>query len=394
MCMPSPASSATRRSWSWCRNPHSRHTASASASTSASESRSASSSSSRSTPSGPQRSRAAIRRSGGTIGGGWPAHSRYSSGRAWRPSSSTSVKPSVASSAVRATLPSSSAFVPTVMPCTKRSTSGARAPARSSAASTAAMTPSDWSAGVLGALAVTKPSGVSSAASVNVPPTSTPRSIGALSHAPPTRRDEAGLRGSRREVLLEVLVRRAVLAARQRHPLARRALARARVAGERRAVEAHAFLLAPVDVLAGDLHIAIDRPVHPHLTRHREVEPDVVEQRARRSREVVPVGGETLEGRLTRAEERLPVLRDAPVAVFLDQRCELSIERATELIHALKLPPCLSIPVPSIPRLGYAAAVCHRRANPLRRRIKPVLRGCYQGSKRAGDSLDTSECMP
>ena len=69
-----------------------------------------------------------IRRSGGTSGGGWPAQRRYSSGRAWRPSSSRSVKPSVASSAVRATLPSSSAFVPTVMPCTKRSTSSAPAP--------------------------------------------------------------------------------------------------------------------------------------------------------------------------------------------------------------------------------------------------------------------------
>ena len=47
------------------------------------------------------------------------------SARACRPSSSRSVKPSVASSAVRATRPSSSAFVPTVMPCTKRSTSEA-----------------------------------------------------------------------------------------------------------------------------------------------------------------------------------------------------------------------------------------------------------------------------
>jgi hypothetical protein len=68
------------------------------------------------TPSGPVRSGTATLSSAGTSGGGCPAHSRYSSARAWRPSSSRSVKPSVAKSAVRATRPSSSAFVPTVMP--------------------------------------------------------------------------------------------------------------------------------------------------------------------------------------------------------------------------------------------------------------------------------------
>src|SRR5947207_1871735 len=41
-----------------------------------------------------------------------------------------SVKPSVAISTVRAALPSSSALVATVMPCAKRSTSPASAPAR------------------------------------------------------------------------------------------------------------------------------------------------------------------------------------------------------------------------------------------------------------------------
>src|SRR4051794_13691961 len=65
------------------------------------------------------------------------------------------------------------------MPWTKRSTSSALAPALSSAAFTASITPSDWSLGVLGALAVIRRSPSSSAASVNVPPTSTPRSIAA-----------------------------------------------------------------------------------------------------------------------------------------------------------------------------------------------------------------------
>ena len=52
------------------------------------------------------------------------------------------------------------------------------APARSSAASTAASTPSDWSSGVVGALAVTSRSPTATTASVKVPPTSTPSSTG------------------------------------------------------------------------------------------------------------------------------------------------------------------------------------------------------------------------
>src|SRR5688572_19927736 len=172
---PSSTSSATRCSCPGCLNPHRRQTAAASQSTPRKAALSVSSSSGRSTPSGPVRSGTATRNEAGTSGGGCPAHSRYSSGRACRPSSSRSVKPSVASSAVCATRPSSSAFVPTVMPCTKRSTSPASAPAADNASDTASITPSDWSAGVLGDFATTSRSPVSRAASVKVPPTSTPR---------------------------------------------------------------------------------------------------------------------------------------------------------------------------------------------------------------------------
>ncbi len=62
------------------------------------------------------------------------------------------------------------------MPCANSSTSPADAPACASAAPTAAMTPSDWSAGVVGDFAVTSRPPVASTASVNVPPTSTPSS--------------------------------------------------------------------------------------------------------------------------------------------------------------------------------------------------------------------------
>ena len=89
-----------------------------------------------------------------------------------------SVNPSVATSAVRAPAPSSSALVTTVVPWAKTSTSLAERPAFSSAAVTAAITPSDWSWGVVGDLAVMMRPSSASTASVKVPPTSTPRSTG------------------------------------------------------------------------------------------------------------------------------------------------------------------------------------------------------------------------
>ena len=130
-------------------------------------------------------------------------------GRAWRPSSMTSVKPAVAISAVRAARPSSSALVATVMPCAKRSTSlgagaGPRehqlAPRRSTAERLLGGRRGDLG-GVDGGVAST------STASVKVPPTSTPRSMRRRAYArrlrrPPARdprcRRGAGGRGSSR----------------------------------------------------------------------------------------------------------------------------------------------------------------------------------------------------
>ncbi len=67
--------------------------------------------------------------------------------------------------------------MPTVIPWVNASRSDGEAPARTSTASIAAITPWDWSSGVLGILAVWSRSPSSRAASVKVPPTSTPRSI-------------------------------------------------------------------------------------------------------------------------------------------------------------------------------------------------------------------------
>ena len=89
-----------------------------------------------------------------------------------------SSKPSVATNTVFAPSPSSSALVAAVVPWANSSTSSPSSPARSSTAVTAFSTPSDWSSGVVGALAVTSRPPTASTASVKVPPTSTPRSIG------------------------------------------------------------------------------------------------------------------------------------------------------------------------------------------------------------------------
>src|SRR3954449_550334 len=116
-----------------------------------------------------------------------------------------------------------------------------------------------------------------------------------------------------------MLVRRAVLAAGQRHTLARRPLARARVAAQRAAVERDPLALALVDEVGGDAHVAVDHPVHPHLLRDRKEDAYVVEQRPRRTCEVVTVAGEALERALARLKEVLTVLPRTPVAILDDQ---------------------------------------------------------------------------
>ena len=173
----SATASATRRSCSGRAQEWIRQTATDSTSRSASCSRTPASESSSSgvrTSRGVLRSTTPKRSSGGTSGDGRAAQRRYSWGRVWRASSITSVKPSVEISAVRAPRSSSSAFVATVMPCAKCVTWLESVPARSSASETAAITPSDWSAGVVGTFAVTRRPAAASTASVKVPPTSTP----------------------------------------------------------------------------------------------------------------------------------------------------------------------------------------------------------------------------
>src|SRR4051794_26834711 len=164
------------------------------------------------------------------------------------------------------------------MPCANASTSAASRCARSSAARTAAITPRDWSSGVLGALAVTRrPSSRARTASVNVPPTSTPSSIAG--------RGRYEVRRLGRDRLLdflgrrEMLMRRAVAVVRQRHALAGRALARRGAALQRVAVDVVAVLRLALQPLLGERDEARHRHADARLLPHRKVDADVVEQR-------------------------------------------------------------------------------------------------------------------
>src|SRR5439155_6366922 len=274
-----------------------------------------------------------------------------------------SANPSVATSAVLAPRPSSSAFVATVMPWAKPLTSAGAAPAEASTASTAAMTPRDWSAGVVGALAVCRRPEATSTASVNVPPTSTPRSMSAeaiggaracggravrgTGAAACARDQDPGRSRLGRERLVhldllrlcEVLVRRAIAVLVQRDALARCAAARGGAALHRIAVRVEAAARHPIDDRLRDVDIAGDDLPRARLRGHRDVGADVVEERSRRAREVVPVGDEPLDGRLPRAKHALVRL-----AATDDVPRQLAVDRPAELVHAASFFPGVLLP--------------------------------------------------
>src|ERR671918_2202138 len=107
--------------------------------------------------------------------------------------------------------------------------------------------------------------------------------------------------------LLEVLMRRAVVAPRQRCPLARLALARGRAAAPAAAVEQ-----AGLDLLLDERRRRTDalshRPRDLRLGGDGEVAPDVCEERPVGSGEVVRVLGQPLHRLLALEEHRPPVL--------------------------------------------------------------------------------------
>src|SRR5579862_9419194 len=101
------------------------------------------------------------------------------------------------------------------------------------------------------------------------------------------------LLGSDARRALEVLMRRAVVAFRQRRALARLALARRRVTARDAALE-RAVLDLLLDEADGGGDAVRDRPGDLRLHGDREIAADVLEERFVRLREVVGIGGEPL----------------------------------------------------------------------------------------------------
>src|SRR5690349_3818078 len=116
------------------------------------------------------------------------------------------------------------------------------------------------------------------------------------------RRYMSGLRGDRRLQLLgisEMLMRGAVAVMRQWHPLAGRTLARACTAAERVAVDVEAVVRLGLQVRVEYGEIALDHEQHSMLLVNREVCANVAEQRPRWVSEIVAVGGQSFDRRLT-----------------------------------------------------------------------------------------------
>ena len=109
--------------------------------------------------------------------------------------------------------------------------------------------------------------------------------------------------------------------------------------------------------------VALDHVPHPELVAHREVDPDLVEQRARRPREVAAVGAEPPDGVLTGQQYGLAVATPRRILLVLDDpRRQFPIDRSAEAVHIRSYPPCfvpLALSCGSLP-LGFPRS--HRRS--------------------------------
>ncbi len=151
------------------------------------------------------------------------------------------------------------------------------------------------------------------------------------------------------EALLEVLVRRAVVATRQRLALTGRALARVRAALSRDPVEAGALGHA-LEERQRQRDVAIDHVPDPALVLDREVHPHLGEQRASRAGEVTAVIGEAPNHFLTGVEDGLLVATSGRIAIVLDDcRGDLTVDRTAEAVHLSPYPWFQSLEPPGLP---------------------------------------------
>src|SRR3954454_5738785 len=130
-----------------------------------------------------------------------------------------------------------------------------------------------------------------------------------------------------------MLVRRAVTRAGQWLPLTRRPATRGCVTDQRRAADRMADARLQVDPVRGQAHVALDDVVCDKLLAQWEQHAHVVEQRACRAREVVPIVREAFNGGLTRRQQFCLCGACSTVRLSLDEISQLSVHRTTELEH-------------------------------------------------------------
>ena len=120
----------------------------------------------------------------------------------------------------------------------------------------------------------------------------------------------------------------------------RGALARVRPALARDAVELEQ-LGRPFEQVERERDVALDHVPDPELVAHREVHPHLVEQRARRAREVAAVGAQPANGVLACLKTACRFRASRRVLLVLDDpRGQFPIDRSAEAVHVLSYPPC------------------------------------------------------
>src|SRR4051794_27993676 len=137
--------------------------------------------------------------------------------------------------------------------------------------------------------------------------------------------------------LLQVLVARAVLLARQRRALAGLALARRGAARGERALAVALDLV--LDELVRDRERLVDRVVDARLLGDREVAADLLEEAPRRLREVAGILREALDRLLARAQHAAAgLVRADGVRMRIDRILDLHEDLTAEAVHEGVLP--------------------------------------------------------
>ena len=140
--------------------------------------------------------------------------------------------------------------------------------------------------------------------------------------------DEAG-----RDALVEMRMRRAVLALGHRAALAGLALARERAAAAEQVAASLQLRLGGLDDARDDL---VDCDVHARLLRDREVAPDLLEQAARRAGEIAGIGSKPFDRGLTGGQNAPLGLNPAHAGLrFVHEVLDREEDRAAVLVHAL-----------------------------------------------------------